>query len=201
MDHWKKDSIQGFCADVLLPKVDHYRSDVFITYERLVHLYNGDVGIVLTRANGCEEYTQQSSPVTLEAFDHWADEATGFFYVRRFCDESYFGRIDSVYYQEVSRSRAKRLLDIIQKRKDVGIMEPIYELRCPLYTGEQLRQFLQLRDVYVKDCTDLELEVWGEMATHSMVTNLDKDMLDAEMQEKLMKLEMERLIEERTKDE
>ena len=196
MDHWKHDTVQGFCADVLLPRVEHYRSDVFITFSRLLELSENDIGIVLTRKNGCEEYLQHSHDTTFDGFECWAPESTGFFYVRRTHEETYFGPAESLKYQEVDKNRAERIIRIMRARREVGLVEPRYELKYPLLTGEQLHQKLVLASVKFDALTDKELEEWSEVILDDMIKNLDQDMLDPVTRDRIFMQEFISSVEE-----
>jgi hypothetical protein len=103
----KNDTTSYFCAYVLLPDIENYKGDAFITYGQIEKMKVGEKAIIITRKNGCEFIGQSSVAKTL--WNAWKSYAINIYEITRIVEKCF--HVPAVEYTNISPEIAEKLVE------------------------------------------------------------------------------------------
>ena len=170
---WTLETTQCF-MERLISDVEHYRSDLFLTFEAIQRLQEDTLGIVLTRRCGCELYTQETNKEEFACYDSWKYEAVGFYLIHRCHEDSFFGRYPAVEWQKISEARADRVIKLIKKG-----------FKYPYYTGTKIKGLLENLNLDTTGIGFSTLEELGELCWIGLDAAVGSEFISDEFRDKL----------------
>lgn len=103
------ESTSCFCAYVILPDVESYKGDAFITYGQIEAMKEGEKAIILTRKCGVEFIAEKQGELARTFWDSWKNKAVNIYEITRTRDGAF--QVPAVEYVSISPEIAEKLVE------------------------------------------------------------------------------------------
>ena len=105
----KVESTPRFCAYIILPDVENYKGDAFITYGQIEAMKEGEKAIILTRKCGVEFISEKQGEIARTIWDSWKNHAVNIYEITRTRDGAF--RVPAVEYTSISPEIAEKIVE------------------------------------------------------------------------------------------